>query len=726
MVLSAVVAAIEAGAFHDGHEHHDEEPRILLDRTGLEYCELNPAEGDPAAEPPTTLGPGNLPADLSQTFLLHTNPGATKRIYLDFDGHVTSGTSWNSSFTGGANIVTPAFDIDGNTASFSNAELERIQFIWQRVAEDYASFDVDITTQDPGAAALSKSGTSDQEWGIRVVIGGSSSDWYGNAGGVAYVGSFNWSTDTPTFVFEAQLGNGAEKYTAEAISHEVGHTLGLSHDGRSNPSEGYYQGHGSGETGWAPIMGVGYYKELTQWSKGEYAYANNTQDDLSVITTQNGFGYRGDDYGNSISTASPASVSGNTLTAWGVIERSNDVDVFSFSTNTGTVSLSATPFERSPNLDISLELFTTSNTLLASSNPSTQLSASLTNLALSAGVYYVRVSGVGMGDPLSTGYSNYGSLGQYLLTGTLVGVDFDTVSLSAASPVKNEGNSGTTLYSFAVTRSGNTSGSTSVDYQFLAGSTNASDFGGILPSGGRIDFGPGETSKLITVSVSGDLTIESDESFSLQVTGATGSTQLGNTLVQATILNDDIPEFVVAPMTILNTSENGLSASFTVVLAARPAANVIVPVSSSDTTEGIVNVSSLTFTPTNWNVPQTVVVTGQDDTIRDGSVAYSIRLGPSSSSDPAFHNLVLPTLTAYNQDNDKRTIKLPKGNGQSSGAMVAIEAKSSVMRTVQTSFISVLVPVTLTDMMTDAALEELDVKALRNTSRKGLRLSARG
>ncbi len=53
------------------------------------------------------------------------------------------------------------------------------------------------------------------------------------------------------------IGNGNEKYTAEAISHEVGHTLGLSHDGRITPSEGYYAGHGSGDTGWAPIMGVG-------------------------------------------------------------------------------------------------------------------------------------------------------------------------------------------------------------------------------------------------------------------------------------------------------------------------------------------------------------------------------------------------------------------------------------------------------------------------------------
>lgn len=81
------------------------------------------------------------------------------------------------------------------------------------------------------------------------------------------IGSFNWNSDTPTFVFDEQLGNGNEKYTAEAISHKVGHTLGLSHDGRITPSEEYYGGHGSGDTGWASIMGVGYYQNLPSGAK---------------------------------------------------------------------------------------------------------------------------------------------------------------------------------------------------------------------------------------------------------------------------------------------------------------------------------------------------------------------------------------------------------------------------------------------------------------------------
>ncbi|HEY6168401.1 MAG TPA: zinc-dependent metalloprotease family protein, partial [Verrucomicrobiae bacterium] len=230
---------------------------IRADRAGrLHYvCDALPrveaGAGAGAAESIVAAGP--YPA--SDTFLLHSRPGATKVIYLDFTGHTTSGTSWNSAYTGGTDFTTPPFDIDGNPASFSATELDRIQYIWQRVAEDYAPFDVDVTTQDPGVEALRKTSSSDANYGVRVCIGGSCYDWFGySAGGVAYVGCFSWSSDTPCFVFPAQLGNGAEKYTAEAISHEAGHTLGLHHDGKTDGTA-YYEGQGN----WAPIMGVGYY-----------------------------------------------------------------------------------------------------------------------------------------------------------------------------------------------------------------------------------------------------------------------------------------------------------------------------------------------------------------------------------------------------------------------------------------------------------------------------------
>lgn len=223
----------------------------------LSCCAL-PAVDPELAENGFQESPVFSTIDTANTFYLNSLPGSNQTIYLDFDGHTTVGTSWNIFF-GRSSIVTPKFDFDGNTASFSAAELERIQYIWERVAEDFAPFNVNVTTQAPtDVNDLIKSGSTDTKWGKRVVIGGSSYDWYGqSAGGVAFTGSFNANTDLPTFVFDDQLGNGNEKYTAEAASHEVGHTLGLAHDGRTTPVETYYYGHGSGQTGWAPILGAG-------------------------------------------------------------------------------------------------------------------------------------------------------------------------------------------------------------------------------------------------------------------------------------------------------------------------------------------------------------------------------------------------------------------------------------------------------------------------------------
>ncbi|MFM8232204.1 MAG: M12 family metallo-peptidase, partial [Chthoniobacterales bacterium] len=126
------------------------------------------------------------------------------------------------------------------------------------------------------------------------------------AGGVAYLNSFaeNFTSRKICWAF---LDTNA-KDTAEVISHEVGHTLDLDHDGRnasgSLPRDEYYSGQGSGATGWAPIMGVGYYRQLTQWSKGEYARANNTQDDLAIMSQATKIPLITDDHGANRGTAS--------------------------------------------------------------------------------------------------------------------------------------------------------------------------------------------------------------------------------------------------------------------------------------------------------------------------------------------------------------------------------------------------------------------------------------
>ena len=66
--------------------------------------------------------------------------------------------------------------------------------IWRAVSEDFAVFDVDVTTEDPGVEGLRKTSSTDTAYGIRVVVGGDCKDWYWTegCGGVAYLGSFDW------------------------------------------------------------------------------------------------------------------------------------------------------------------------------------------------------------------------------------------------------------------------------------------------------------------------------------------------------------------------------------------------------------------------------------------------------------------------------------------------------------------------------------------------------
>jgi PKD repeat protein len=367
---------------------------------------------------------GYFPPD--QTFQLHSKRGSARVIYLDFNGHTTSGTAWNSSFTSGADIVSAPFDTDSNPGSFSASEMDVVQYVWKRVAEDFAPFDVDVTTEDPGLEALRRTSTIDNNYGVRVVI--SPTNFYPNAGGVAYIGSFSWSNDTPAFVFSNMLSNG-EKYIAEAVSHEVGHTVGLSHDGVIGGAA-YYSGHGT----WAPIMGVGYYKEVSQWSKGEYANANNTEDDLAVMQNY-GLSYRTDDYGNSFGTA--RALTGTSFQISGIVEQRGDVDVFSFITGAGTITLNVTPGIRGANLDIEAKLFNASGQQVASSNP-TGLSASI-SAQVPAGTYYLQIDGVGTGDP-NTGYTDYGSLGEYTLNGSVVSAGGSQPPTAAASASPTSGN----------------------------------------------------------------------------------------------------------------------------------------------------------------------------------------------------------------------------------------------------------------------------------------------
>ena len=147
-----------------------------------------------AADVPAESTVAGVSYPLSDTFLLHSNPGSKRVIYLNFKGATLSGVAWNS-YNSGNDIIAPAWDIDGDMDSFGDSERQLIQNVWRRVAEDFAPFDVDVTTEEPPLDRIARTSSDDEYYGT-VALVSPISGYFGNYGGLAYVGVFDSTNNT--------------------------------------------------------------------------------------------------------------------------------------------------------------------------------------------------------------------------------------------------------------------------------------------------------------------------------------------------------------------------------------------------------------------------------------------------------------------------------------------------------------------------------------------------
>lgn len=191
--------------------------------------------------------------------------------------------------------------------------------------------------------------------------------------------------------------------------------------------------------------------------------------------------------------------------------------------------------------------------------------------------------------------------------------------------------------------------------------------GTVSPS--QLTFDPTTWNVPVSVTVTGvdDTVDDGDISYEV-VTGAAVSDDpaySGLDVPDLTFVNrddEDTPGFVITPGAALTTLESRTTATFTIALASRPAADVAVSHTSTDTTEGTVSPASSTFTVDNWNVAQTVTVTGVDDTLVDSDVDYQIDQA-SASADPIYNALpVAPVLVTNLDDETPAVLIVPVGD----------------------------------------------------------------
>lgn len=120
----------------------------------------------------------------------------------------------------------------------------------------------------------------------------------------------------------------------------------------------------------------------------------------------------------------------------------------------------------------------------------------------------------------------------------------------------------------------------------------------------------------------------------------------------------------VTPTSGLVTTEGGGTAAFRVKLESEPMSDVIIPLRSSHPSEGTADTRALEFTPDDWEIAQTVTVTGMNDSDEDGARRYVIVLERAQSQDRFYNGFDPDDVSLTNEDND------PEPDTPSPGSML--------------------------------------------------------
>jgi hypothetical protein len=257
------------------------------------------------------------------------------------------------------------------------------------------------------------------------------------------------------------------------------------------------------------------------------------------------------------------------------------------------------------------------------------------------------------------GTANIGDVDTSTASSFTISIPAPTVNLSVSPTIGTE--AGTTSITVTATAAVPVVGNQKVDLA-LTGVATAADFIGPIPT--QITIANGTSSGSVTFTITDDQIDEINETANLTISNPSAGIQLGTTTTGSfTITDNDTAGFDILPISG-NTSEFGGIATFDIRLKSQPTADVILGLTSNNTAEGTVLPANLTFNSTNWNAYQTVTITGVDDAVADGDIAYQIITAPdTTTADTNYNNLNPADVTVTNTDNDTPGVTVTQSAG---------------------------------------------------------------
>ncbi len=434
---------------------------LVGNETGLVgYWKLNEGSGTTVADSTSNATTGTL-IDFPeyQVDEYHSKPDAAAKLFINFGG------DYLPTWGGEDPFVIDPYDSDDDLTFFNPDEKQAMLDIWQVVADAFSPFNIDVTTANPSEINV---GTA-----VKIDVGGDGLWFSANSGGetvaqgVAPVNGFTSADGEDHIGFAFAYTLFIDPDTGDTIrmplparalglvvAHEAGHTFGLRHQSVYAPDGKLTEEYHPGFPDKGPIMGAPYGSNRFLWWNGTSTSRLTIQDDISILAgSLNAFGYRADEFGDTIALATPITLTPSsenipTYDGIGVITKTSDVDVLKFSAPKGPVSIKLfSAFLAGANanmLDADIELRDGSGNVLGSTVEG--LTPSLDVQVPNAGTYYLFIKSHGI----------YGDIGQYnvqittaagpVATGAINGTVFNDANSDGAKQAGETGMAAQTVF----------------------------------------------------------------------------------------------------------------------------------------------------------------------------------------------------------------------------------------------------------------------------------------